>query len=344
MSLRRILSGFLLLATSMGAPALAASLTLTLNGKVKNGTTGRPAAGEEVVLVAPASDVKEIGRSKVDAAGRFRLAVTGLKVPYLLRVIHQGVAYHRLVALGDNAAEIQVYDSATHVERVTAILDMQRIQAEGNMLQVIEEIVLDNGSKPPRTLVKERPFEIQLPPEARIVASAVQTAGGQPVQSMPAPGGEEGRYYFAFPLLPGVTRYAVAYQLPYRGQAVIAPKIFYPLTQFAVVLPKTMKFEANPAGKFHPISADTDPNVQVMAAVNPVQPLGFRISGRGMLPKTPGGNRLAQAGATALPGGMPVPGGLRKDRWFILGGLALILTGTVGFFAHRRKRPQAIST
>jgi hypothetical protein len=346
MTLRRTLSGLLLLATSVGAtaPGLAANLTLTLKGTVKNGTSGRPAGRVEVVLVAPTSDVKEIARSKADAAGRFRLAVTALKPPYLLRVIHQGIAYHRLVAIGDNAIEIQVYDRSEQVERVTAILDMQRIQAQGDTLQVIEEIALDNGSKPPRTLVTERPFEIQLPPEAVIVASAVQTAGGQAVQSTPAQGGKKGRYYFAFPLLPGVTRYALAYQLPYRGKAVIAPKIFYPLAQFAVVLPKTMQFEAKPAGRFHAIAANSERNVQMMAAIDPAQPLEFVISGRGILPKTAGEYRLAQAGATAFPGGLPTRNAWPNERWLILGGsLFTLASAAAGFLVYKRKRSKAVS-
>src|SRR5262249_8514394 len=69
------------------------------------------------------------------------------------------------------------------------------------------------------------------------------------------------------------------------------------------------------------------------------------IWGTGLLPKIPAGDRLAQAGATTFPVGVPAPGGSRKDRWFILGALALIVASTgAGFLAHKRKRPQAAST
>ena len=75
----------------------------------------------------------------------------------------------------------------------------EHLQTEGDTLQVIEEIVMRNASNPPRTLMNDRPFEIQLPPEAEVIAGKVQIGGAQPITRKSAPGGQKGQYYFLFP-------------------------------------------------------------------------------------------------------------------------------------------------
>ena len=96
---------------------------------------------------------------------------------------------------------------ASAATQITATWDTQRFQTEGDTLRAIEEITLRNASDPPQTLLKDRPFEIQLPPEAVVVAGSVQSGSGRPVALKPQPGGQ-GRHYFFYPLLPGDTRFA----------------------------------------------------------------------------------------------------------------------------------------
>jgi hypothetical protein len=54
---------FLLLTTGASAQ--------TLTGTVKNATTGKPAAGDEVVLLNLGQGMEEAGRSKADSKGNF---------------------------------------------------------------------------------------------------------------------------------------------------------------------------------------------------------------------------------------------------------------------------------
>jgi len=49
--------------------SLAAAQTLT--GKVTNSTTGKPSAGDEVVVFKLGRGMDELGRTKIDAAGQF---------------------------------------------------------------------------------------------------------------------------------------------------------------------------------------------------------------------------------------------------------------------------------
>src|SRR4029077_5114411 len=81
----------------------------TLTGTVKNGTTGKPAAGDDVVLIKLAQGMEEAARAKADAGGHFsfKLPDTG---PHLIRAIHQDVTYHRMAPPGVNSVELEVYD------------------------------------------------------------------------------------------------------------------------------------------------------------------------------------------------------------------------------------------
>ncbi len=44
----------------------------TLTGTVTNGTTGKPAAGDEVVLLSLGQGMEEAGRTTADAKGKFQ--------------------------------------------------------------------------------------------------------------------------------------------------------------------------------------------------------------------------------------------------------------------------------
>ncbi len=330
------------LAVGLGVNALAAA---DLRGVVRNGTTGKPAAGDAVLLLSPAKGMTEIGRGKTDASGRVRFAVAGTPGPLLVRVVHQGVAYGAMAPPGVNSFVVQVYDVARKLDGVSATQHVQRLQTEGDTLQAVEEIAVRNASNPPRTLMNDRPLEIQLPPGAEVLTGRVQLGGGRPLTRKPSPGDRTGHYYFPFPLYPGDTRFAVAYLLPYRGEAVIEPKILYPLKQFRVELPKSMQFEAKTPGMFEPMPGQTGTNVQVAAAVTPGQSLAFRVSGTGTVAGgLQSGQRQARSGIEVRTG--PAVGAatesrepLHSYRWFVLGGLGLVLAaGAAGFLGQRRRR------
>jgi len=59
---------------------------------------------------------------------------------------------------------LKYFDVAQQLEGVTAIMDVQRFEATSDQLEVKQLITVRNDSRPPRTLMNDRPFEIQLPP------------------------------------------------------------------------------------------------------------------------------------------------------------------------------------
>ena len=89
--------GCLVLGLLLSSSSLPAHAATTLTGKVTNGTTGKPAAGSEVILLKLSEGMQEEARTKSDAQGRFALLVNSPEVAHLVRVVHQKVNYHRPV-------------------------------------------------------------------------------------------------------------------------------------------------------------------------------------------------------------------------------------------------------
>ena len=87
----------------------------TLTGTVTNGTTNKPSAGDEVILIKLASGMEEAGHTKSDAQGKFTFTFDDAISPHLVRAIHQGATYHHMAPPGTNSVSVQVYDVSKKV-------------------------------------------------------------------------------------------------------------------------------------------------------------------------------------------------------------------------------------
>src|SRR3954468_4067189 len=301
---------------TLGLILLTGTLTSaqTLTGTVSNGTTGKVAAGDEVVLLSLSDGMNESARTKSDAAGNFSFQLKEVG-PHLVRVLHQGVNYFPQggpITPNRSTTSITVYDSSPKVEGVAANVHVMRLQApDDKTLQVVELIAVKNDSKPPRSLAGDRTWEVYLPEGAQIDESAAQGPGGMPINSAPVPDDKhKGLYYFNFPLRPGESRFQIVYHLPYSGEATLKPRIDGKLEHFALLMPKSMQFGAKVESNFAPMNDDTGTStMEVATNVTPDKDLSFRISGTGTLPETQqqGGDQQ-QAGAPGA-GGAARPGG-----------------------------------
>ncbi len=316
-----------------------------LRGKVLNGTTGTSSAGDTVVLLVLSQDgMSEIARTQTDSMGRFVLEMKDA-ANHLVRVIHQGVTYHKPVESELKALVAQVYDVAESLEGVSAVMDVQRFEATADTLEIKQLITIRNQSKPPRTIVNDRPFEIHLPLVAHVVSGMIQIETGQPLKQKPIRGEHQGQYYFSSPIRPGDTRFAVVYQLPYKGETLIEPTVRNPSERFVVMLPRSMTFEPAIAGMFRPMPGSSSDNAQGTAPVSPDQNVAFRISGTGTLEEFAGRRQQAQQSLSdpkARPGGglgapIDAPDPLQKRRWVILVGITLLIV-TGARYAMRRDR------
>lgn len=325
--------------------ALASAQTLT--GSVTNGTTNKPAAGDDVILIKLAQGMEEASRTKSDAKGRFTLTLDDTAAPHLVRVVHQNVTYHRMAPPGSTSVEVQVYDSAKKIAGVSVTADVMRFQAQGNELQGVRLFAVDNKSNPPRTQMSDQSFEFYLPDGATVDSGEAQTEGGQPLNLAPVPQNEKNRYAFLFPLRPGQTQFQVVFHLPYGGELSIDPKPLYGAQHFVVMMPKSMQFAAAPGSQFQNMQNPKDPGNTVEVASNTQvgQMLAFRISGTGTISEPAAGGQEGdgQAGGDSRPGGglgppIDAPHPMQKFMWFILAGFAVILTAGA-IFAARRPQP-----
>ncbi|MGA7078811.1 MAG: hypothetical protein WBQ43_02280 [Terriglobales bacterium] len=331
-----------LLAAILALALAAAAQTLT--GTVTNGTTNKPAAGDEVILINLANGMDIGGTTKADRAGKFSFKIT-VPGPHLIRAVHQGVNYHQMAPPGVNTADVSVYDVVTKVSELSVTADVLRFQADSGSMQGIRLFVVSNTSSPAKTQMNDHNFEFYLPPGAKIEQIQAQSPNGEPIPAEATPQSEKNRYAIAFPLRPGETQFQVEFTLPYSGEIKIDPKPLYPAAHLVIVLPKTMQFAAANPSSFQSMQdpRQGNSNVEVAQQIKPGQPLAFTLKGNGVITESPGDTASGAAqqeraqpqgrdnrSSENRPGGglgapIDAPDALQQYRWPILGGFALLL-------------------
>ena len=327
------------------AVAHAASVTGTVTDK----TTGKPVSGDTVVLVDVQAGMGEVAKATTNASGSYTLNEPG-SGPYLIRVTHQGAGYFIAAPQGGAPGDIPVYDVAAKVDGVSIEADVYEFEADNGQLHVTERYFVHNTSSPPRTQWTHRSFEVVLPAEATVAGVAAQRPTGLPTSVKLDPTGAKGHYAFDFPIQPDEgekdTLFQIEYTLPYSGgKFTFHPNESLHTQSVGILLPKSMTF-ADASPEFQPIQQD--PGIQTFVAKNvtPGRELAFTVSGTGSMPREAQGNGAAQgdsAGAAATPStpgggiGTPIntPDPLSKYKWWILGGLALLLAAAAAFLLRK---------
>jgi hypothetical protein len=347
---------------------LASSAAQTLSGTVTNGTTNKPAAGDEVMLIEFTSGMNVAATTKADANGKFSFPLTGAPAPHLIRAIHQGVTYHQMAPPGVSTADVNVYDVAPKVTGLGVTADVIRFQSDSGTLQGVRLFVVNNASSPARTQMNDHNFEFYLPAGAKVEQVQARAPNGQPISAEAVPQAEKNRYAINFPLRPGETQFQLEFTLPYSGEIKIDPKLLYPAQHFVVVIPQTMQFKAENPPRFDAMHdpSQGDSTVEVAKETKPGQILAFSLKGQGVITESPGdtasgaaqqqdqqqqgqqqpetsGNRASDnRSSDNRPGGglgVPIdaPDALQKYRWPILGAFALLLA--IGGWVVTKRQP-----
>ena len=348
--------------------ALASSAAQTLSGTVTNGTTNKPAAGDEVMLIEFTSGMNVAATTKADANGKFSFPLTGAPAPHLIRAIHQGVTYHQMAPPGVSTADVNVYDVAPKVTGLGVTADVIRFQSDSGTLQGVRLFVVNNASSPAKTQMNDHNFEFYLPAGAKVEQVQARAPNGQPISAEAVPQAEKNRYAINFPLRPGETQFQLEFTLPYSGEIKIDPKLLYPAQHFVVVIPQTMQFKAENPPSFDAMHdpSQGDSTVEVAKETKPGQILAFSLKGQGVITESPGdtasgaaqqqdqqqqgqqqpetsGNRASDnRSSDNRPGGglgVPIdaPDALQKYRWPILGAFALLLA--IGGWVVTKRQP-----
>ena len=343
-SLRSAATRFTVAFLALAPAAFAASIT----GTVTNGTVGKPAAGDDVILISLQQRMQEAARTKTDARGHYSIDVPDSGM-HLIRVDHQKASYFQPAPPSTNTVDVQVYDVAPTVPGITTEADVMRIETDPQGLKVTQSYFIKNDSHPPKTQFSNHSYDIFLPPDAQIEGSAAMGPGGMPVAASPAPAGEKGHYTYLFPLRPGETQFQVSYRLPYSGNMKFTPRTASGADNVVVMLAKSMTFTPDSSSPFQPVNDDLNAQTFVAKGVAANQPLAFSVAGSGALPRDVQGQSASagQPGAATgnaaddnRPGGglgnpIDTPDPLNKYKWWILSGIGLLLAIAAGLFLRK---------
>jgi len=327
---------------------LASAAAQTLTGTATNGTTGKPAAGDEIILINLSNGMEIAAKTKADSAGKFRFKLSDGAGPHLIRAIHQGVTYHQLAPPGTNSVEVQVYDVAKRITDLSMTADVLRFEADSGQLHGKRLFAVNNKSVPAKTQMNDHNFEFYLPDAAKIESAQARAPNGQPIVADATPQSERNRYAIAFPIRPGETQFQVEFTLPYSGSLKIDPKPLYPAQHVVVVIPKTMQFSPADPSQFQSMHdpGQSDTVVQVAQQTQAGQSIAFTINGTGTISESPAqvasGTGQQGQGRDNRPGGglgapIDAPDPLQQYRWPILIGFALILA--VGAWVVVKRQP-----
>jgi hypothetical protein len=257
----------------------------SIAGTLHNGTTGKAAVGDQVLLLRLNGNdgMVEESRTKSGERGSFTLPFNFPKSPHIVRALHTGVNYDRVLAPAD-PADIEVFDAGPRISGISGYATIVKVESDGAVFNITELQAIENESNPPKTQLNNQNMELQLPTKSTldsvtILAPHASTA----VKATPLLIGST-NYVIGFPLRPGITQYAVRYHLAYPDRVLFHPLVLYPTRQWSVVFPRTMTFMERRPGTFRSIIDQNGIRVEAVKDVRPGPLPAFEISGAGALP------------------------------------------------------------
>ncbi|HEY5028379.1 MAG TPA: hypothetical protein VIK39_08225 [Candidatus Angelobacter sp.] len=317
---------------------------------MRNQTTNKPAAGDEVVLLRLENGMEQESTTRTDAQGSFVLPMGAGNTKHVIRVWHKGVNYDQGLN-GKGPLEIAVFDSVPRIRNLQGRIGLVQVESDGAILKVTEMYTIDNQSVPQVTQSRADNFEISLLPNAAIDSVAARKDGGAWVNITPVPiPGYQGGYAVDFPIRPGGTQFKFIYHLPYAGPATLHVRLAYPVKSFAVMHPQSLTFKSSVPAAF--TSPGMTQGLQVEQAV--AKPLvreipAFEISGMGFLPPATQAVASSKAGhssevdspISASSAAHSTQFGLDRQEtgmWAILSGIVALLAASLYGVWRRRKK------
>jgi hypothetical protein len=209
---RRVALAFLLLSFA-ALPAFAGTVT----GTVTNGTTGKPAAGVEMILIQLQGGMQPVANTKTDANGQYRFDHPGLGAgPMLIRAVYRGVNYHQPATPDKTTVDMQVFEPTDKPSAFSVTVHAIIVQPTGSDLTVTEEYNISNKTQPPMAYYRaDGSFIFSLPAGAQLGnISAGAAAAGMPVVQSPIDKGQN-QQAIAYPFRPGDSQVSLVYKVPY---------------------------------------------------------------------------------------------------------------------------------
>ena len=318
-----------LLATLLCAQALQAG---TVRGTVNNGTTGKPGAGVEVVLIQLQGGMQPVANTKSDAAGNFIFDNTNIGAqPMLVRAVYKGVNFHQPLPPGKDSVSVEIFEPTGDSKTITVPSHVVIFQPNGATLLVGEEYGVKNDSKPPLAFFKlDGNFEAALPDNAELKQIAAAGPSGMPVVQAPIDKGKN-KYAISFAFRPGESEVRLSYELPYPNNKIsVKLPTVYGGGRLLVVVPPTVKVSGDglqAAGQEQGMIIYTRDNVPagtaVLVSLAGTAPAPAAASA-GDSGGAPGRAENVQGGEANGATIQSVPGRLDDYKWYLVGGFAVL--------------------
>lgn len=330
----------------------------TVTGTVRNGTTGKPAANVQVILIQLQGGMQPVENTKTDAEGHFQLTNPGIggQMPMLIRAIYHDVFYHEPLPPGRNSVDIAVYEPTDSPSAITVSAQAVILQPDGPELDVGEEYSIDNKTQPPHTFYRaDGSFLFTIPEGAQLADVSAAGASGMPVRQDTMDKGK-GVEAIAFAFRPGESEVRISYKLPYpANHAKFKVSSRYPVGRQAMFAAPTVQVAADgfsPAGQEQGFNAYMRENVAAnlpadvsVSGTAPPPPDNSGASGGASADdgsQNPSVNSRADDSAAGAPtaAATALPARLDSLKWILVAGFAAIF---VLGFSFLWRRPQVTS-
>jgi hypothetical protein len=312
----------------------------TVHGTVINGTTGKAAAGIELVLIQLQGGMQEVAHSRSGSQGEFTFDHPGLGAqPMLVRAVYHGINFNHAVPPGTSTAQVDIYEASKDAKTIDVPSHIVIFQPNGATLTVGEEYQVENKSQPPVAYFRsEGNFDFALPEKGRLQRVDAAGPAGMPVRQAQIDK-KNNRYSIAFAFRPGDNSVRYSYELPYAGNAatVKIPTI-YPGGRLLVVAPPSVQISGEglaPGGQEQGMNLygrrDVPAGTLVAVSVSGTTPPPDQNAGADQ------GQQGGQQGRDAQQGGeaagvsiQQVPGRLDGLKWYLIAGfLGLFAMGAI---------------
>jgi hypothetical protein len=363
---RRRSAAFLATILLVIAAAAATSATAgTLNGTVKNGTTGQVAAGADVILIQLQGGMQPVANTKTDAQGQFHFDNPQLGTgPMLIRVVYKGVNYHEPITPGKMSATIEVFEPTNDPKSFNVANHAIILQPNGADLMVGEEYMIANKTQPPLAFYRaDGSFDFTLPDGADFNQASAWGASGMPVVQGTIDKGKN-KMAIAFPFRPGESGVRLSYKVPYAGNHLTLHNVSpYSSAHLIIAAPPTVQISGTgivAAGQDQGFNVYTRDDVAANA------PIEISVSGTAPMPSASQGGGSGPAGGSTAPAGgddsqnpsvnsradagsadaasasaTTIPARLDSLKWILTGGfVSIFILG----FAYLWLRPQPAAT
>jgi len=339
----------------------SASFAGTVTGTVRNGTTGKPAAGVEMILIQLQGGMQPVANTKTDSQGHYSFDNPSLGAgPMLIRAVYHGVNYHEPATPGKTTVDIEVFEPTDKPSAFSVTAHAIILQPDGSDLVVNEEYVISNKTQPPVAFYRaDGSFIFSIPQGAQLAGVSAVGSSGMPVTQNPIAKGKN-EQAVVFPFRPGESDVRVSYKIPYPGNQTTLHSISrYGVDRLAVFAPPSVQVTGGgfaPAGTEQgfsvymreSVAANTPVSVSVSGTAPPPAPAPAPDSGAASNPagaaggddsQNPSVNSRADTGATAPTASVTsLPARLDSLKW-------ILVAGFVGVFAlglaYLWRQPQA---